>query len=62
MCLGDHENRRPDRGGHRRTAAEQGKRRAAASVKPVRKVNVERRVDAGIAQQADKQAIPEKQA
>jgi hypothetical protein len=62
MRLGDRENRRPDCGGHRRTAAEQGQGRAAAPVEPVRNINVERRVDAGIAKQADKQAVPKKQA
>ncbi len=61
MGLRDRENRRPDRGGYGRAAAEQRQCRAAPAIKPTRHVNIERRVDAGIAQQADEDAVADEQ-
>ena len=62
MRLRDGEDRRPDRGRYRRAAAEQGQGGAAAPVEPARHINVERRVDPGIAEQTDKQPVTDEQA
>ena len=55
-------NRRPDRRRDRRSASQQRQRRPAAPIKPARHIGVERRVDPGIAEQADKHAVPDQQA
>ena len=53
------EDRRPDRAGDDWPLRDQRQRRAAAPVEPARDIDVERRVDAGIAEQADKHAVPD---
>ena len=51
------ENRRPDRPGEEAAARNQRQRRAAPPVEPAADINVERRIDAAEAEQADEQAV-----
>ena len=53
------EDRRPDRAGEIEPAREQRERRAAAAVEPAADIDIERRVEAGGAEQADEQAVAE---
>ena len=53
------EDRRPDRAGEIEPARQQRERRAAAAVEPVADIDIERRVEAGGAEQADEDAVAE---
>ena len=53
------EDRRPDRAGEIEPAREQRERRAAAAVEPAADIDIERRVEAGIAEQSDEHAVAE---
>ena len=53
------EDRRPHRAGEIEPARDQRQRRAAAAVEPAADIDIERRIEAGIAEQADEQAVTE---
>ena len=50
---------RPDEAGEIAAARDQRQRRAAAAVEPAADIDIERRVEAGIAEQAHEQAVAE---
>ena len=53
------EDRRPDRAGEIEPARQQRERRAAAAIEPAADIDIERRVEPGIAEQPDEQAVAE---